>query len=76
MKVSFEGICSGDYECFCWAVDKETFIRIKDHEPDQFDVNKFIRDDAHDEPLYNIYPDDVIGKDEGRKQSFIIEVEE
>ncbi len=51
MKVEFDAIPSGDYECFCWAVDHETFIRFEGHEPDRFDKDKF-----HD-GLYRLYPD-------------------
>lgn len=39
-EVVFDGINSGDCECQCWAVDRETFTRLEgyDPEPDLTDV--------------------------------------
>lgn len=75
MKVTFEGIKSGDYECFCWAVNEETYIRITGNTPKDSDRNKFHRD--YDKPLYNLYISDIIGANEDAgKQTFTIEVEE
>lgn len=38
VEIQFVGIPAGDYECFCWSVDKETFTRITGREPDEFDM--------------------------------------
>jgi len=46
----FEGVPSGDYQSFCWDVDKETFINIKCKEPNEYDKSVF------NEGLYRIYP--------------------
>lgn len=70
MKVTFTGIPSGDMECFCWDVDRETFIRITGQEPDEWDGSRF------NEGLYRLYPGDVIGRHPGtqEKKMFTIEV--
>ena len=43
---------SGDFECFVFAVDKKTFIRIKGETPQKYDKNDFHRG------KYNLYPSD------------------
>lgn len=48
----FEGIPSGDYESFCWDVDKDTFINIMGKEP------KIRNESYFNEGLFRIYPDD------------------
>lgn len=49
-EFKFSGIPSGDYECFVFAVDRETFIRITGKKPTKFDKNKFLKS------KYNLYP--------------------
>lgn len=70
-KIEFEAICSGDYECFTFAVDKDTYIRILGKEPDSLDKNSFF------EGLYDIYPSELFENygEEKRKKSFKIEIE-
>ena len=46
----FIGIPSGDYESFCWDVDKETFKKITGKEPKKYYKSYF------NEGLYRIYP--------------------
>lgn len=53
-EVTFEGIPSGDYERFCWAVDTETFIRVVGREPDELEESRF------HPGLYNLYPSQAI----------------
>lgn len=53
----FEGIPSGDCESFCWDVNKETYVKIKNKQPDRFDKSK------SNKGLYRIYPDDFYGFD-------------
>ena len=53
-RVEFEGIPSGDYECFCWAVDRETYVRIKGEEPREFDENT-----PFYPGLFKLYPSDL-----------------
>lgn len=53
--VSFSGIVSGDYECFCWAVTREVFIQITGEEPDEHDKSPFV------DGAYMIHPGTVIG---------------
>jgi len=50
MKFEFTAIPSGDCECFCWAVDRKTFIKLTGHKPDKYDKDKF------NPGLYRVYP--------------------
>lgn len=36
MTLEFEGIPSGDMECFCFDVDLETYIRMNGYEPHEY----------------------------------------
>ena len=71
MEVTFEGIPSGDYECFCWDVDRETFIRVTGREPESYDESSF------HEGLYMLYPSTAMGLfDKKHKLGFTLQVEE
>lgn len=37
-KFTFEGILSGDGECFCFKVDKETWIRINGQQDYDYEI--------------------------------------
>jgi len=54
-EVTFEGIASGDWECFCWAVDLETYVRVRGCKPNKYDKNGFYKG------LYSLYPSDALG---------------
>jgi len=83
--IEFTGINSGDYECFCWDVDIETFKRIKGEEPDIFDyvgVDNLDLDGIEDEDLdsikpidgkFRLYPNDIFQR--STKVKIKIEVE-
>ncbi len=73
--VEFEGWLSGDYECFVFAVEKETFERVlgRSVETDRlgeedtlgFNVSRFDKrlengDVVKKENLYNLYIDDIL----------------
>lgn len=72
MIIEFEGIPSGDYESFVWAVDIETYKRIKGESfgeySDLFNKSPFY------EGLYMIYPGDIFKSD--TKQRIKIEITE
>ena len=51
--LEFKAIPSGDYESFCFDVDKKTFKNIKNVEPSEFDKSFF------NKGMYRIYPDDL-----------------
>ena len=67
-KVEFNGVPSGDFECFCWEVDLETYMRITGEEPSKFDKSVDCRGDFPDVDEYGLknnggyklYPDDVL----------------
>ncbi len=51
--ITFVGVASGDCECFCWEVDKETYTRITGSKP--------TRHDRCGKRGYRLYPGDIIG---------------
>jgi len=75
--IEFTGINSGDYECFCWDVDIETFKRIKGKEPDKFDYAEIDDSDFDNyKPIgdkVRLYPGDIF---KGNKVKVKIEIEE
>ena len=83
-EFEFEGYPSGDYESFCWDVDKDTYIKIKtqrykdlewtDDEIKQKIKNSMKYDKAiFHEGMFMIYPNDVIDKKDKVKQKILIE---
>lgn len=50
MNIEFVGISSGDYESYCFDVDKETFVRLEGREPRQGERSYF------NNGLYRFYP--------------------
>ena len=49
----FKAIKSGDYESFCFDVDRDEFIKIKGEEPSEFDKSYFY------ENKYRLYMEDI-----------------
>lgn len=71
----FEGIPSGDLECFCLLVTKETFVEMTGRKPDRrWDVGRFAKKDS---PYrYMLYPGDMLGLELNDKGDvFVISVE-
>lgn len=58
--VEFEGSPSGDCECFCWDVDRDTYVRVSgDADPEDFEVVGYdTAGEAVCKPLtvYRLYP--------------------
>ena len=84
-KFEFDGIPSGDGECFCWDVDKETYIRIrtqnyKDMGYSAEQIEEELQNDlkwdkaVFHKGMYMLHPNDVVGK--SVKKHFVIESEE
>lgn len=73
-EIEFEGILSGDYECFCWDVEKQIFQTIKKTKPDKYSKSQF------NKKLFRLYPNDVFNNiemnTEGKKYKFKISIEE
>ena len=40
-KIKFRAKSSGDYECGCWDVDYDTFVRLTGKNPERFDSSYF-----------------------------------
>ena len=61
----FEAIPSGDCECFCFAVDRDTFKQVTKMEPDETDLfaDWFIKDKPHLQGKYRLYPTDLFPKE-------------
>jgi hypothetical protein len=74
--VIFEGVPSGDHECWCLLVTKETFERVTAKAPDEeFDVGPFAKPGS--KYRYKIYPDDLLpiwGDGSINKDVFVISV--
>ena len=72
-EVEFRGCCSGDGESFCWEVDKETYLKIKGvSEVDPYDSIITGLDDELN-PIaksnrFRIYPDDIFGFSDSKKE--------
>ena len=62
----FEGIASGDYECFCWAVDAQTFERMTGCKPDRYAKSRFHKN------KYNLYPGEFFNEKDGTVMVSII----
>ena len=58
--VEFEGIASGDMECFCWDVDRATFERLTGEAPED-------RSHLHD-GLFRLYPNEWAPLETERKK--------
>ena len=75
-EFEFEGYPSGDYESFCWDVDKDTYIKIKTQNVIGSSTNitnmKYDKAIFH-EGMFMIYPNDVIDKKDKVKQKILIE---
>ncbi len=70
--VTFEGQSSGDYECFCWDVTPEEFVRITGRQPDKYE-KAFAKDH------FRLYPNDLLdatGVKSDRKYRITVSVEE
>ncbi len=52
----FNGIPSGNYETFGYAVSRDDFIKIEGHEPREFDRDKFFPE------LFTIFPEYYLPK--------------
>jgi len=69
---TFNGIPSGDYESFVFAVSKETYKRIMGKNPTKFDKSPFCKG------KYIIYPNTFFTKDidnKGEDKELIIKIE-
>lgn len=71
-----EGIPSGDLECWCFLVTKETFKAVTGEDPDEeYDVGRFAKENSPHR--YMIYPHHLVGFDNRDKLLRIsIEVKE
>lgn len=67
-----EGIPSGDLECWCLLVTRETFITLAKKKPDKYDIGRFAKKGS---PYrYMIYPTDLLGIDYREKSLHVITV--
>lgn len=70
-----EGIPSGDFECWCLLVTKETFTELTGKPPDEeFDVGHFA--EKKSKYRYKVYPCTLIGQERhGKKEVLVISVD-
>ena len=69
-EFSFEGYHSGDRECFCFAVDRETFEGVIGRAPNAWDQSRL-----HD-GLFMIYPDEFFSGLDKKKFKISLRIEE
>jgi hypothetical protein len=80
--IEFIGICTGDGECFCWEVDKATYIKIKGWDKEKaifncVDVNfQLDYEDMKESNRFRIYPDDIFGFSSKNKKKISIKWED
>jgi hypothetical protein len=75
-KITFEGILSGDHECFCWDVTRETYKQVTGSFPNKYDKSVFNK--SGKKKLYGLYPGailDVLGAKPNAKCKVTISVE-
>jgi len=60
--VIFEGIPSGDCECFCWDVTLETYKAVTGEEPEEYRKSIDHPTGKDREGYYQLYPGDVLRK--------------
>jgi hypothetical protein len=70
-----EGIPSGDLECWCLLVTKETFTDLMGKPPDdEFDVGRFAKKGS--KYRYMIYPSVLIDEEKhGKKEVLVISID-
>lgn len=70
-----EGIPSGDSECWCLLVTKETFKELTGKPPDmEFDVGRYAKKGSR--YRYMIYPSALIGQEDlGKGEVLVISVD-
>lgn len=64
-EVSFEGICTGDGECFCWEVTEEVYKSIIGEEAfeNEMRFRKELEEDGVEyKKPFRIYPADLLEK--------------
>lgn len=68
-----EGIPSGDLECWCLLVTKETFTELTGRKPGKYDIGRFAtKGSPH---RYMVGPMDMLGIDHHDKSLHVISVE-
>jgi len=58
--ITFEGIASGDHECFCWDVTREVYKEITGSFPSKYDKSTFNK--GGKKQLYKLYPGAILDK--------------
>jgi len=66
-----EGIPSGDLECWCFLVDRNTFINVTGRKPKQYNVGRFAKKGSPHR--YMLYPESLIDDRGGKLVVLAIE---
>lgn len=56
--ITFEGISSGDHECFCWDVTREVYKQVTGSFPGKYDKSAFNK--CGKKQLYKLYPGAIL----------------
>ena len=77
MKIQFEGVPSGDGECFCWEVDEETYKQIEGEASWKLEkeLKKDMKDTYGDETPWRLYPGTIFRGNKKQKITIIVEEE-
>lgn len=66
-----EGIPSGDLECWCLLVRKETFVELTGRKPDpKYDVGRFATKGSPYK--YMVYPNALLGEESDDKKEVLV----
>lgn len=68
-EYKFKSFISGDYECFCFAVDEETFTKIKGEKPNKYNADFFHKN------KYKLHPEEFFGLDENKELNITIKID-
>jgi hypothetical protein len=56
--ITFEGITSGDHECFCWDVTREVYYQVTHNFPSKWDKSPYNKKGK--KQLYRLYPGAIL----------------
>lgn len=65
------GIPSGDLECWCFLVDRKTFVNVTGRLPEKHDIGRFAAKGG--KYKYMLYPNHFVPEDKGKPVVLAIE---
>lgn len=69
-----EGIPSGDLECWCLLVRRETFVKLMGQKPSKYDIGRFATKGSPYQ--YMVYPHALLHEElHGKKELLVISID-